>query len=375
MPAARPRASDAVGVGRLAVDALLGLTDVVESMHGTIASVSLPFGVAPKTRTRGLTRLVYQAIRGVTGLIGGGIDLARAVAITDREPGSPRRETLIAVLNGIVGDHLAATNNPLALPMALRVSDHPPTCRVAVFVHGLCASPLHWKRNGHHHGELLASHGFTPVYASYNTGRHISTNGRELANALEELVASWPVPITQLVLIGHSLGGLTARSACEVARRSEHRWLAQLTQLVFLATPHHGAPLERAGNLAAMLLELSPYAAPIARIGSGRSAGITDLRFGNLLDEDWSTADPFHREDPRTPLPLPAHVDCFAVAATRGRRGDGLVPVASALGHHADPRFALEFAQERQLVVDDCGHLDVLDNRVADQLATWLRER
>jgi pimeloyl-ACP methyl ester carboxylesterase len=316
-------------------------------------------------------------------VIGGGVDfaLARTEAATDSES-SPRRDALVSALNGVVGDYLAATGNPLAMPMRLhRRDDATPTGRVLVLVHGLCSNHAHWKHRGHCHGEAL-SHAFTPVYASYNSGRHISLNGRELAAALEELVDTWPVPVTQLVLLGHSMGGLVARSACEYGRRAGHRWLQQLTDLVFLGTPHHGAPLERAGNLASLLLELSPYAAPIGRIGGGRSAGIVDLRFGNVVDEDWQDQPHHHRTDPRKPLPLPPGVRCYAIAATRGRRagdvrdrllGDGLVPLASALGQHADSAFALQFPEAHQRVIQECGHLDLLDHAaVVEQLATWL---
>lgn len=382
------RAADAVGLGKLAVDAVRGLTDVVESMHGTIASVSPILGAPPKTKTRGITRLVYQTIRGVTGLIGGGVEiaLARTLATPDDDPATtPRRDALVSGLNGVVGDYLETTGNPLAMPMRLYRHDaSPPSGRVLVLVHGLCANHAHWKHRGHCHGEALAlSHALSPVYASYNSGRHVSLNGRELAATLEELVETWPVPITQLVLLGHSMGGLVSRSACEYGRRAGHRWLQHLSDLVLLGTPHHGAPLERAGNLAALLLELSPYAAPIARIGGGRSAGIVDLRFGNVVDEDWQDQDRQHRTDPRKPLPLPDGVRCFTIAASRGRRagdvrdrllGDGLVPLASALGQHADAAYALAFPEAHQRVIHECGHLDLLDHpTVVEQLAGWLR--
>jgi hypothetical protein len=177
------------------------------------------------------------------------------------------------------------------------------------------------------------------------------------------------------------MGGLVTRSACHYGRVAGHRWLEQLSSLVFLGSPHHGAPLERAGNAFEGFLELSPYAAPLARLGSGRSAGITDLRFGNLIDEDWVTHDRRNHRDPRTPIPLPEHVACYAIAGTRGRRtgdvtdhlvGDGLVPVTSALGRHRDPRFALAFDGEH--VVHECSHFDLLDSRaVFDQLVLWLR--
>ena len=129
--------------------------------------------------------------------------------------------------------------------------------------------------------------GFTPVYLHYNSGLHVSTNGRALAQQLERLVAQWPRPLERLVLLGHSMGGLLARSALYYGTQAGHRWPARLDDLVFLGTPHHGAPLERAGHWVDLVLGATPYAAPFARLGQVRSAGITDLRHGNLMDGDW----------------------------------------------------------------------------------------
>ena len=154
-----------------------------------------------------------------------------------------------------------------------------------------------------------------------------------------------------------------------------------LRTLVFLGTPHHGAPLERGGNWIDLLLGVSPYTAPLARLGKIRSAGITDLRYGNLLDEDWQGRDRFARGDRRRFVPLPDGVRCYAIAATtardRGCRtelpGDGLVPVASALGEHAQPELSLHIPQSRQWIARGCGHLDLLDApEVYRRIRRWL---
>ena len=363
--------SDVLALGRLGIAGLSALTDIVESMHGTIAASPLPFGGRPRTRTRGITRVVYQSIRGMTRLVGGGLD-AIAPYVAAHAPPSPTRDVVISALDGVLGDHLAETGSPLAIPMRLRDLGHAPSPRVLVLVHGLCMNHAQWLRHGRHHGEALAAAlGFTPLVLDYNTGRHISTNGRELADRLDQLVATWPVPVEELVIVGHSMGGLVARSACHYGR--DQRWMNRLSALVCLGSPHHGAPLERAGNVLEGLLELSPYVAPLARLGSGRSAGITDLRFGNLLDEDWGAQDRRHRHDPRTPVPLPAHVRCYAIAGTRNRLvGDGLVPVASALGQHADDAFALAFTDT--CVLEGCTHFELLDApAVVEKLVGWLR--
>ncbi len=221
------------------------------------------------------------------------------------------------------------------------------------------------------------------MYLHDNTGLHVSTNGHALALQLEQLVAQWPQPLEHLVLLARSMGGLVARSALHAAAAAGRRWPARVDDLVFLGTPHHGAPLERAGNWVDVVLGATPYAAPFACLGKLRSAGITDLRYGNVLDEDWRGRDRLARSpDRRRPLPLPAGVRCFAIAATTGAQpgdgrdrlfGDGLVPVDSALGRHPSASRTLGFAPERQWIGCGMGHLDLLSRaEVCAQLRPWL---
>ncbi len=336
------RPSDLQGAARLATDATAGLTDLVEALHERIAR--LP-GAAPATldgRTGGITGLVYKTIRGVTRVVGGSIGalLGQLEPALGAARPVPQREALIAALNGVLGDYLAATGNPLATPMvwrrhgqalatdsAARAAALPDAgADVVVLIHGLCMSDLQWQREGHDHGAALARDlGLTPVYLLYNSGLHISINGRALAQQLEQLLAAWPQPVRRLVLLGHSMGGLLARSAVHHGLLGGHRWPQVLGDMVFLGTPHHGAPLERAGHWVDIVLGATPYAAPFARLGKVRSAGITDLRHGNLLDEDWVGRDRFARgADRRQPVPLPAGVRCYAAAASLGQPAGGV---------------------------------------------------
>lgn len=401
------RLSDLHGVARLGVEATAGLTDVVEAMHAAIAQPHLGLRGAAPARTAGIAGLVYRGIRGATRLTGAelGKVLSRQDAAHLRT--SAEREAVIAALNGVLGDHLAATGNPLAIPMRLHHAGRPlaldanalsdavptPSGKLLVLVHGLCMNDLQWTRNGHDHGTMLAEAlGCTPLYLHYNTGLPIAENGRRLADILDRLHAAWPVPVEEIALIGHSMGGLVARSACSHAARGKRPWMAALRQLVCLGSPHHGAPLERGGRWIDAVLGAMPFAAPLARVGTLRSAGITDLRhgLGRAAGDDAPSA------------PLPRGVRCYAIAASTAaasprparsnlagtaaagarRRdalharwiGDGLVPVASALGHHPDPRQAISFAKRRQWVGYGMHHLDLLDHpQVADRLLRWLR--
>lgn len=400
----RFRASDLRGSARMAVQATAGVARVVEGVHQSVlGSMGLPGGTEPG-RTRGLTGMVYQGIHGVTRLVDQGLQagLLRIEPLLDRvmtgaDTGAPaaEREAVLAALNGVMGDRLAADNNPLAIRMALRRGGRPidlsspdalqgVTGQLLLLVHGLCMNDLQWERAGHDHGTHLAHElGYTPIHVHYNTGLHTSVNGRELAGRIEALLAAWPVPLQAFSVLAHSMGGLVVRAACHEGTEAGHRWPAQLQRMVFLGTPHHGAPLERAGHWVDLLLGSTPFSRPFARLAQLRSAGITDLRYGHVRDTDWQGHDRFRRRpDQRTPLPLPAGIDCFAVAATLAPRrsrvadrllGDGLVPLHSALGQHADPARTLAFPGPNRHLAFRTGHLDLLnDAGVARQLVQWL---
>jgi hypothetical protein len=390
-------ASDIRGAVRLGFDATLGVMGLVESMHHTIAAGAPIVGRPVPGRTTGITGVVYSIVRGTTGLIGRGADAALGLLpeAAERAASAPEREAVLAALNGVWGDHLAASGNPLAIRMALSTGGRR-VCpggagpaadrsgrRLLVLAHGLCMNDLQWSRRGHDHGAALARDlGFTPLYLHYNSGRHISQNGADFSDRLEELVAGWPFPVDEIAIVGHSMGGLVARSACDHAQRTGQRWRGALSALVFLGTPHHGTPLERGGHRLDTLFGISPYVAPFARLGKARSAGITDLRFGNLRDEDWMGRDRHaQRRDDRAPLALPADVPCFMVAAVRARAvsvrsafiGDGLVPLGSALGRHSEPDRALRVPAERTRVFTSADHWDLLGRPdVYAQLRQWL---
>jgi pimeloyl-ACP methyl ester carboxylesterase len=398
----RVHAADLRGINRLTIEGITGVVDMVEAMHRNIASVPGFLAKRKPQRTNGITRLVYRSIHGVVGLVGKGLDglLARFEPLLGGHSTWPGREPLLAVLNGVLGDYLAASKNPLAITMRFRRGGMPLPAereplaaavpqaggKLLILLHGLCMNDLQWKRKGHDHGAALAHDlAYTPVYLHYNSGLHISTNGRAFADLLESLVRQWPVPLTELVLVGHSMGGLVARSACHYGTLAGHEWRRRVDKLVFLGTPHHGAPLERGGNWVDMLLGVSRYSAPLARLGKIRSAGITDLRFGNRVDEDWKARDRFEPgRDRRVALPLPDGVACYVIAATTGKTagdlsdrliGDGIVPLASALGRHADPKLALTFDASRQWVAHGTNHLDLLSRpEVYSHMRGWLAE-
>jgi pimeloyl-ACP methyl ester carboxylesterase len=231
---------------------------------------------------------------------------------------------------------------------------------------------VQWLRRGHNHGEALAADlGITPIYLRYNTGLHISENGRQLASLLQALVSQSPCP-AELYLVAHSMGGLVSRSACYYAELSGQRWTEQLRKMIFLGTPHHGALLERGGNWIDVILDSNPFSAPFSRLGKIRSCGITDLRYGNIIDEDWNSRDRFDMAgDQRRPQQLPQNVSCYAIAASTigdtenfsdDLLGDGLVAVDSALGEHKNPQCDLGLAAGNYWVGRGLNHMDLLND-------------
>jgi pimeloyl-ACP methyl ester carboxylesterase len=357
------------------VDASTGVVNVVERMHRTIQRRPAPLGAPVEDVTRGITGFVYRSIRGGMRLVGWGLDssLAPLEGLLPAGQSTPGRDAFISIVNGVYGDYLARSGNPLAIEMQL-LERAAPTRKLLIFVHGLCMSDQQWTHQGSNPGAVLAeSLGYTPLYLRYNSGRQVADNGREFAALLEALIKRWPVAVDEISIVGHSMGGLVSRSACVAAGESRHRWRQRLSRLVFLGTPHQGAPLERGGHGLDFLLELSPYSAPFTRLGKARSAGIRDLRHGTIT----------HRR--HHSVALPRGVDCYAIAAVLGDRrgvmadhvvGDGLVPVASALGQHADRSRALRIPVANRWVGYRMGHLELLRRpEVYDQLRTWLTAR
>jgi pimeloyl-ACP methyl ester carboxylesterase len=396
------RPGDLRGIAQLATDATTSVARIAEGVHQSVWDTLGVAGRGPG-QTGGITGFVYQAVQGVAQLLGSGADTLLATLQTrlesrqGAEPTTPQREAALAVLNGVLGDRLLASSNPLATPMTLRHQglaldwQAPPAGlkpKVLLMIHGLCMNDLQW--NAQHagrmvnHGETLAAAlDCTPLYLRYNSGLHVSQNGHELSRQLEQLVAHWPGPLEDISVLAHSMGGLLIRSAFYCAQQDGLRWPGKLKNVVFLGTPHHGAPLERAGNWLDILLGSTPYTAPLAQLGKLRSTGVTDLRYGLLLDGDWQGRDRFERaHDQRQPVPLPEGIACYCVAATLAARrstlsdrliGDGLVPLRSALGQHDEGQRCLVFAKDSQWTAFRTGHMELLSRpEVTRQLLHWL---
>src|SRR4249919_2734450 len=349
---------DLRGVAALAIDGVLGVTTIVERMHATIASSPAPLGQPHLEPARGISGFVYGSVRGTTRAVGWTLERALAPFAGDADLESPRRAHVIAALNGVLGDRLAASKNPLAIAMRVRCDDPDEALRprIALFLHGLCMHDGHWPRGEGSADAAVRALGYTPLYLHYNTGLAVADNGRDLSLLMDVLLAAWPDQGAELAMVCHSMGGLVARSACEHARLSGARWLPTLRHLVFLGTPHHGSGLERAGKRVDYLLGNSPYTAPFVALGGVRSAGIKGLGDGRVTMDG-------------KPAALPRGVQCHAVAGRQRRGGDGLVSVDSALG-----RRGLGLDENHTLVIEGVGHVELM--RHADGVAaieSWLQ--
>ena len=309
-----PTRSEVRGWSRL----IAGVADrvivgAVHEMHRTISDGAFrwvgPIGRPVQSVYDTVTDQVYDAVRGSLRVLGE-LGTVAADHLGSDEPAvpSPAATKARAIAHGVLDDDLIALAPELDLELTLRhdgrdlaveaagLRDAYPdaTGRVAVFVHGLVDSDDVWfarPEEGPAMPHLSADLGVTPVLVRYGTGRAIGRNGDALAELLEDLVSAWPVPITDLTIVGHSMGGLVARAAGGTATEREHTWPRLLTDIVYLGTPHLGSWLEKAANVGTWTMRLgSRYSAPIGSLIDKRSRGIKDLRFGTLLEDGWGDA-------------------------------------------------------------------------------------
>jgi pimeloyl-ACP methyl ester carboxylesterase len=388
----------------LAFDELRRFPGAIREMHLGIAQRAFR-GVGPASRP---VQLIHDALssRAYGALGAGAAGLGRAAdgVIERRGIGeraslstTPQGSFMIAVLNGLIGDQLERDGSALHQPASIRVQgkrigldesslrDAFPNAsrRLAVFIHGLTGDEFCWSWGAEpaYGLRLAAELDCTAVYLRYNSGLHISENGRTVAALLEELVHAWPIDVHQIALIGHSMGGLVARSAAHQADAHDQEWVGRVGHIVSLGTPHLGAPLEQGAHRAAVALHALPETRMLSNFLRRRSAGIRDLRHGSLVDEDWRGRDPEALRAAackEVPL-LPWATHCFVSATvTRdpnhplGRLlGDTLVLVPSATGQGKTRR--IPFRDEHGHHVGGTHHLALLNHpEVYERLRDWL---
>jgi pimeloyl-ACP methyl ester carboxylesterase len=379
--------------------------DVHSAVSERVFGALGPLGIPVRQIHDGISKASYRGIR--AALAGPVATCGRALAPAAASASRPLADSTVGslalgALNGFAGDRLARDHPDLALELSIRrhgreietnsgglaAAFPDATGSLAIFVHGLCETDEAWRlatggakpRPGYG-ARLRDELGYTPVYVRYNSGLHVSDNGRRLAAVLEQVCDSWPVEVEELALIGHSMGGLVGRSACHYGEREGHLWTDRIRHVVCLGTPHLGAPLERAANVAGWALKRVPETRPFGDMFlNGRSAGIKDLRFGSCVEEDWCDGDPdeFLRDRCRE-VPFLESASYYFVGATLTPRPDGvgglvgdlLVHYPSAAGNGRRRRIPFETDNGRHL--GGAHHLQLLNHpAVYDQIRTWL---
>ncbi len=399
---AEPRAADLGAAVALAGRGVSATTTLIRDLHKAIARRAFT-SAGPQAKP---AQLVHDAIStsvyATVAAASRAAATATGIAVATRaatDPSyrplaeRPRSNVAIGALNGAWGDWLDRTNSPLALKMTAHYDAQrtPPTSDVAVWLHGLCETEVAWRLkatehyqdpNSTHGIRLYDECGLTPVYLRYNTGLHISANGRTLDQLLTELTDNWPTTITRLTLIGHSMGGLVIRSAAVQGCDNDSPWVPLTKRVVYLGSPHLGAPLEVGAARAARALRKLPETKPLGDALAGRSVGIKDLRYGDVLDADWSQLADLDapRPAPTNCAPLLDDAEHYFIGATLAARhdtpvakilGDALVPYASASGTNTSRSLGLDVDRGRHL--GGLHHFDLLNHpRVYAVLREWL---
>lgn len=359
----------------------------IRVMHDSIAAVAYAS-----------TRLGVKYLPAAAGQIAAAVHEPAAESAND----SARGRFVLSAVSGWAGDRFVAENISLAPRLSMRTHDGrlrerpanivhdlgtSATGRVVVFVHGLCESDRYWwygaernfgDRDVTYGSQLRDEQGWTPIYVHYNTGLHVSENGKLIADYLESLIAAWPVPVVEIALVGHSMGGLVVRSAAHQAAGGEAEWVKPLRHIVGLGTPHTGAPLERATNAGMHLLAKLPETRPFATYFNRRSVGIKDMRYGSVIEDDWRDFDPDERltdrVTPATLLPGVAYSMASATLSTQptGRFAHDLL-VQHVSAHGTGPKRRIEFDVDRLFHMGGKTHFHLLDNPlVYEQLRSWL---
>jgi pimeloyl-ACP methyl ester carboxylesterase len=314
----------------------------------------------------------------------------------------------VSVLNGAVGDYLAARQNGLAVDMhfvhqgrhlALTPTTilraHPqPTAKLCILVHGLGCHEAIWtypapdrpEQNVSYGALLQEELGYTPFFLRYNTGLSIEENGRHFAGLVDELIASYPLQVEEIVLIGHSMGGLVIRHACHRAVQRRSAWVLKIAHIFYLGSPHEGAPLARLGRAATTALQAipNPITQLIGDIFDRRSQGIKDLSAGTQIGSQTSPPQPGAQAPASQPMPwLPTaqhYLLAGAVTADPDHLasllfGDGLVPIPKEARHATpSPGDAANEARRQALVkcFPKTHHMQLAYSpEVYAQLKTW----
>ncbi len=350
--------------------------------HGLVNRATGGVGTVPELVHRGIAAAVYESLGLTLRTASKGFDKAAAAGFGAPLEATPKGRFVTSAVNGLIGDKLLQERPQLAIPMAVRLHgrDVEPDAdrlreafpeasgQLVFFLHGLCENEAYFdrgrERTGTTYGEMLAGEGWTPLFLRSNSGLSLRENGVALSALAQRLVEAWPVPVTRIALVGHSLGGLVIRAAGAVsAPDPETDWNRLVTDVVTLGTPHLGAPIAYGVGQGSKGLGRLPETAAFGRILDWRSVGVHDLVTGLTADV--------------APLPHARyHLVCATLSASQRHPvghvvGDLLVRPRSAYGRDKQGRELFPGADV--LHVGRTDHFGLLNHPdVHDALRRWL---
>jgi hypothetical protein len=381
------QAAEARALGALAGGVVAGVATRVADVHDAVLRRTPARRTGVAAVHDAIARPVYATVRGISTTVARAAGVA--VATTRRADAPSLADSragalALGAIGGIAGDRIERDVPALAPATAVRAGGRAVALerdalaaafpaagpKVAVFVHGLCETETEWRLFAPPSGpatygdRLQRDLGHTPVFVRYNSGLSVQESARRLDALLESLAAAWPAPVGEIVLVGHSLGGLVAIRAAHAADRRGAAWVRALRHVVCLASPHHGAPLAKGVHAAAAALARFPETRPFADVLDLRGDAVRDLRLGPAED-----------------IPFVAGASYYAVCATITRdaehplgrvAGDLFVRRASASGHGPGGR-RIPFEVDNGHHAGGRNHFHVLnDADVYARIRRWL---
>lgn len=304
---------------------------------------------------------------------------------------------MVPILNGIMGDTLAEKGSDSLISMSFRyqsrdiaiekLSEHYEFTKfegkVLVVIHGLMNDESIWQSEPtdkiQRLGAVLENEEKANVlYIRYNTGLHISENGRKLSKLLQSFVEQY-TEIKELTILSHSMGGLVSRSAGYYADIQQQNWISLLKKVFLIGVPNEGSYLAKVAHITQYFFrKLDPSENDsVAKFFDVRSNGMKDLSFGYLVDEDWQNAENENKKNVNITKvnPLP-NVDYYLIAGTIAEEekrnkvftffGDGLVEKESALSELFKTNSLKTGKVEMKLFAKE-NHLSLLESKKVNE--------
>ncbi|HEX4856712.1 MAG TPA: alpha/beta hydrolase, partial [Limnobacter sp.] len=269
---------------------------------------------------------------------------------------------------------LVGRSETLDKPRIYLMQPYDPKRKVILMLHGLASSPEAWVNVANEVlGDEVLRQNFQIWQVYYPTNLPLAFNNREIREAAQATLANFDPQGSQpasrdMVLVGHSMGGVLARLM--VSNSGDHLWdsvvqrysiskprelrlkqklepyvifsaMPQPTRAIFIAAPHRGTPYaeNRFARFVSSLIRLpATVLSRVAEIGQllVNSDSAVDEPLVNSINSirNLSDQDPFVQESAR--LPISGRVTFHSIMGnntpelTLEESSDGVVPYSSA---------------------------------------------